>query len=278
MIRARRLFESGMLTIERIDHPADAPHRDPDAELSPHYSINVLQRGHFRVTHRGRTWRVGTTDLFVTAPGQVHRYEHDERDHAPEDVCIAVSFNDTLRDDVRRHLGMLVAPVVPFNNRLAYLRQRLLEHVSADVDSMTLDAVGSELLAASLEPTATRLYRPDQLSWYARRVDAARDRLDHDYASDHTLGRLARDAGMSPFHFARVFRELAGVPPHRYLVRRRLAAAAQQLRDGASVTDTCFAVGFQSLSHFITAFRRAFGVSPSRISRQSADGSRTRNQ
>jgi len=108
-------------------------------------------------------------------------------------------------------------------------------------------------------------FKTTQLSWYARRVDGARQTLDDDYASDHRLAHLARDAGMSPFHFARVFRGLTGLPPHRYLLQRRLRAAANRLRGGASVTDACFAVGFSSLSHFIHAFRRQFGVVPSRF-------------
>src|SRR5262249_23597453 len=111
----------------------------------------------------------------------------------------------------------------------------------------------------------TRLYAPRQLAWYAGRVDAAREALETDFASPHSLTGLARAAGMSPFHFARVFRELAGVPPHRYLIGVRLRAAVDRLRQGDSVTDTCFAVGFNSLGHFIDTFRRAYGVSPSRF-------------
>ena len=72
---------------------------------------------------------------------------------------------------------------------------------------------------------------------------------------------------MSLFHFARVFGELEGRPPHRVLLGVRLAHARARLQEGASVTDTCFAVGFGSLSHFVTTFRRHYGVSPSRISR-----------
>ena len=68
---------------------------------------------------------------------------------------------------------------------------------------------------------------------------------------------------MSLFHFARVFRELTGLPPHRYLLRTRLERAAQRLRTGDSVTNTCYAVGFSNLSHFTRSFRRRFGVAPS---------------
>src|SRR5204863_6223544 len=106
-----------------------------------------------------------------------------------------------------------------------------------------------------------------QLDWYTQRVDAARQTIEHHYAAEHSLSALARGAAMSPFHFARVFRELTGVPPHRYLVHVRLTAAAAALREGASVTDTCFAVGFRNLSHFIHAFRQAYGLTPSAFAR-----------
>jgi len=129
-----------------------------------------------------------------------------------------------------------------------------------------IESIAGELLHDVVDgATPTRLYTCHQLAWYARRVDAAREQLEADCASPHSLTSLARSAGMSPFHFARVFRELTDVPPHRYLVAVRLRAAVERLRQGESVTDTCFAVGFNSLGHFIEMFRRTYGVSPSRF-------------
>jgi len=70
---------------------------------------------------------------------------------------------------------------------------------------------------------------------------------------------------MSPFHFARVFRALVGKPPHRYLLEVRLARAARLLREGLSVTETCFAAGFNNLSYFTRRFRRCYGTAPSQF-------------
>src|SRR5204863_5822582 len=133
------------------------------------------------------------------------------------------------------------------NNRRAYLHRRLSAAVDLSADPLTIELIAGELFHNTVADTAPigRLYRPSQLDWYARRVDAARQTLEHDYAGEHSLAALARRAAMSPFHFARVFRDLTGVPPHRYLVKIRLTAAAARLREGASVTDTCFAVGFR---------------------------------
>lgn len=75
---------------------------------------------------------------------------------------------------------------------------------------------------------------------------------------------------MSPFLFARIFRELIGVPPHKYLVRLRLERARLLLESGMSVTDVCYTVGFNNLSHFIRTFSAHFGVLPSNLKPSSA--------
>src|ERR671936_182882 len=116
MLRVSRLAESALVRIERVDHPADVPHVDPDEEVSTQYSINLLEQGHFSVVQGSRTWRIGAADVFLTLPGQVHRYVHDPHDNAPTDRCVAISFADAAQDDLDGVLRRR-APVVPLNNR-----------------------------------------------------------------------------------------------------------------------------------------------------------------
>jgi transcriptional regulator GlxA family with amidase domain len=132
---------------------------------------------------------------------------------------------------------------------------------------MSLDALACELVdaAANAEHDPRRLYRSEQLRWYAERVGAARELMECDPTADHSLRHLASQVRMSMFLFARVFRELVGMPPHKYLVHQRLCRARDLLRSGMSVTDVCYATGFNNLSHFIKSFRAHFGVSPSRM-------------
>jgi AraC-like DNA-binding protein len=98
-----------------------------------------------------------------------------------------------------------------------------------------------------------------------RRIDRAVELIETAYARELTLADLAKAAGLSPYYFARAFQRFVGVPPHRYLTGVRLRHAARMLDQGAGVTFTCFEVGFGSLSHFVTAFRKRFGVPPSGI-------------
>ncbi len=136
---------------------------------------------------------------------------------------------------------------------------------------MAAETTAAELLTEvcrSEERFGHGLFREHRLSWYAERVDAARHLLEAQYTEEHTVRSVARSVGMSTFHFARVFSELAGTPPHRYLSNIRLREGARSLEQGASVTEACFANGFHNLSHFVRLFRRRFGISPSRYVNQ----------
>ena len=88
------------------------------------------------------------------------------------------------------------------------------------------------------------------------------------------LESAVRQAGLSPFHFLRVFSKVVGVTPHQYLVRSRLKRAAKLLaREEIPVTEVALDVGFADLSNFVRTFGRAAGVSP-RGFRQAAKGKR----
>jgi AraC-like DNA-binding protein len=88
------------------------------------------------------------------------------------------------------------------------------------------------------------------------------------------LDDAAGQAGLSPFHFLRLFSRVLGVSPHQYLVRSRLRHAARRLAgDDSAITDIAYDVGFGDLSNFVRTFHRAAGVSPSRF-RQASRGNR----
>ncbi|GHH57784.1 hypothetical protein GCM10009090_29470 [[Pseudomonas] boreopolis] len=96
-----------------------------------------------------------------------------------------------------------------------------------------------------------------------RRLLRAKDRMDAASHEDWPVRRLARVSGVSGAHFARSFKDAFGVPPHRYLLTRRIERAAALLRDtDLPVTEIAFRTGWKSLGTFGRTFRDVTGESP----------------
>ncbi len=99
-----------------------------------------------------------------------------------------------------------------------------------------------------------------------RRLLRAKDRMDAASHEEWPVRRLARVSGVSEAHFARSFKEAFGVPPHRYLLTRRIERAKALLRDtDVPITEIAFQTGWASLGTFGRTFRDITGESPSAI-------------
>jgi AraC-like DNA-binding protein len=106
------------------------------------------------------------------------------------------------------------------------------------------------------------------------RVEEVRAYLEANLTHDVDMVSVARQVALSPFYLTRIFKAQYGVPPYRYLIGLRVKYATELLRDSVlTVTQICHRVGFNSLSHFITTFRRHVGVSPTHY-RQMVDWQR----
>ena len=104
--------------------------------------------------------------------------------------------------------------------------------------------------------------KPEALADLAH-LRRARDAMDRDYARPLDVPAMARVALMSPGHFSRRFRDAYGETPYAYLMTRRIERAKALLRQGATVTDTCFDVGCTSLGSFSARFTEIVGETPS---------------
>ena len=99
-----------------------------------------------------------------------------------------------------------------------------------------------------------------------RRLLRAKDRMDVASHEEWPVERLARVSRVSPAHFARSFKDAFGVPPHRYLLTRRIERAKALLRDtDQPITDIAFQTGWKSLGTFGRIFRDITGESPGEL-------------
>ncbi|OLL27735.1 AraC family transcriptional regulator [Burkholderia sp. SRS-W-2-2016] len=99
-----------------------------------------------------------------------------------------------------------------------------------------------------------------------RRLLRAKDRMDAASHEAWPVRRLAEVSGVSDAHFARSFKRAFGVPPHRYLLTRRIEQASSLLRDTElGITEIAFATGWESLGTFGRIFRDITGLSPGEL-------------
>ncbi|MCV9920387.1 AraC family transcriptional regulator [Pseudomonas sp. BT-42-2] len=93
-------------------------------------------------------------------------------------------------------------------------------------------------------------------------VARARELLESQLADPPSLESLAAAVNLSPFHFARVFRQATGLPPHAWLKQRRLGRARELLKKGMAAAEVAFVLGFADQSHLSRQFKQAYGVTP----------------
>jgi len=92
---------------------------------------------------------------------------------------------------------------------------------------------------------------------------AAKELISENLAGDIGLALIARECGLSPTHFARAFKESVGLPPHQWLLVRRVEVAKDLLRRGnMSIADVALETGFADQSHLTRVFSRLAGVTP----------------
>ncbi|KFX69709.1 AraC family transcriptional regulator [Pseudomonas taeanensis MS-3] len=90
-----------------------------------------------------------------------------------------------------------------------------------------------------------------------------REFIEEHLSEPLSLGHLAGLCALSEYHFARMFHLSFGMPPHRYLLSRRLARAQALLRQTAQpLGEIALACGFSSASHFSNRFRQAYAATP----------------
>lgn len=271
-----------------VDYRCTAARGDPGVvEAHPAYSIAYVRSGSFGYRIASRSYELVAGSILVGRPGAEYRCTHD---HADGDCCLSFQPGPALIDAIGPRaplweLGRM--PPLPELMVIGELGQAALDGHS----DVGLDEIGLWLTARFVDLAGGQPARsgpPASGSGSALRTTprpgaAARDRgravqvalwIDEHAHEPIDLDAAARKAGLSEFHFLRLFTAVLGVTPKQYLIRARLRRAARLLAEAAlPITDIAFDVGFGDLSNFVRTFHRAAGVSPRRF-RQASRGDR----
>jgi len=267
---ASTILRSGSISV--IDYRCEMqPGDEPFPERHEGFSVSYVRKGSFGYRSRGASSELVAGSLLVGHPGDEYVCTHD---HVHGDECLSFFLAPELVEAIGGRTEVWRTGSVPPLSELMVLGE-LAQAAAEGRSDAGLDEVGL-LFAARFVEVASGRERGSLEAGARDRRRAVEAALWID-ASSHEpidLESAAAGAGLSPFHFLRLFSGVLGVTPHQYLIRSRLKRAARLLADDArSITDVAFEVGFGDLSNFVRTFHRAAGVSP-RVFRKAAKGDR----
>ena len=245
-----------------------------DAETCPRhggFSVSYVRKGSFGYRLRGESFELVAGSILVGHPGDEFVCTHE---HGYGDECLSFFLSPALVEAIGDRTEVWRAGGVPPLPELMVLGE-LAQAAAEGRSDVGADEVGVLFAARFVEVVSGRKHSPsDARAQDRRRAVETALWMDANSHEPIDLESAAREAGLSPFHFLRLFSSVLGVTPHQYLVRSRLRHAARLLAEPArSITDIAFGVGFGDLSNFVRTFHRAAGVSP-RAFRKAARGDR----
>jgi AraC family transcriptional regulator len=269
-MEATSVFRTESISV--IDYRCEAGPADvPFVEVHNSFSISYVRSGTFGCRARGRSFELVAGSILVGHPGDEYICTHE---HAAGDECLSFHLAPALVEAVGYRPETWRSVCVPPLPQLVVLGE--LAQAAADGSSeIGLDELGVLLAARFVEILSGRQRRPAEARARDRRraVEAALW-IDANAHEPIDLESTAREFGLGPFHFLRLFARVLGVTPHQYLIRSRLRRAARLLaEDPRPITEVAFDVGFGDLSNFVRSFHRAATVSPRRF-RLAAKGDR----
>jgi len=260
-ITTRRLAAGIGWFAEEIICTAGAQDR-PFEEQHTYASVAFVVSGTFQ--YRAASGRVLMTpgSLLLGNAGESFECAHD---HGPGDRCISFKFASDMFEKFR--VSRLPA-VAALSLLAARVSAAVTIGAAAPWEELAVEVAGSAIELGNGRPSKPSAAPAGAEARVSRVVRAIEYGLPDE--APLTPQRLADDAGLSPYHFLRTFRQLTGVTPHQYVRRARLRqAAARLIENRSAVLDVALDCGFGDLSNFNRAFRAEFGMSPRQLRRAS---------
>ena len=225
-------------------------------------AISLVLSGTFSYRSAKGSLLMSSGALLLGNAGHTYQCSHE---HGEGDRCLSFQFDPSLFEDLARDSG--VSKAYFSSDRLPPLRATAQLTARAVTAMQMQDSF--EELALEIAGTALRICQgvhPAPLAGTKRtetHIAEVVRHLESSAAQSLRLEDLARMAGLSRYHFLRVFKSVTGVTPHQWMLRARLRDAAHRLATSRSpVTEIALDAGFTDLSNFIRSFVAEYGVSP----------------
>jgi AraC family transcriptional regulator len=242
--------------------PQDRPFEEHHSDVS----IAIVAVGTFQ--YRSKLGRAMMTpgSLLLGNAGHCFECSHE---HGAGDRCVSFHYSHDFFERLARDAGasgaksdfpaVRIPPVRELSTSTARALACLTRTQQSPWEEIAIQLAGNAVRIAGGVVGDFVAAPPGAMARVTRTVRA----IERDPEADLSISARAGEAGLSPYHFLRLFERLTGLTPHQYVLRLRLREAARRLMTGrAKVLDVALDSGFGDVSNFNRAFRAEFGSTP----------------
>jgi AraC family transcriptional regulator len=265
-MQASKVFEGESVAV--YDYRCTAgPADKPYVEVRDTHSLSYVRSGSFGCRTLGEEHELVAGAVLVVQPGREYMATHEH--HGCGDECLSIRLSGELAESANALWNLAKLPPLPELMVLGELAQAAVDGrtaVGVDEAALLFVVKASTIASGGISGTLRMNSRERK-----KAVETALW-LEANAAEPVGLEHAARYAGLSPFHFLRLFSKVTGVTPDQYLVRTRLRRAARLLsQEDMPITELALDCGFADLSNFVRTFRRASGMSPGKFRKKFQD-------
>jgi len=237
------------------------------------FAIGVIEDGVQATHYNGSTHIATSGDICLVNPGEVHTGfpPHESgwtyRVFYPEAALLQKAAEDVSARGGR--LPHLPAPVIKdpalSTNILHFLKVLEASDISMQKESLLLSVL-TQMIGRHADAGAIK---PARIQKEVQAVKTAMEYLDAHFAENVTLSDLSQTARLSEFYLLRLFRTTVGLPPHLYLIQKRIDRARALLSKDIPIVQVSLETGFVDQSHFTRWFKKIVGITPGQYRRNS---------
>ncbi len=236
-----------------------------DKHAHEDFALGVMNRGIQKFHHRGEDVCATPNSLIAVNEGEIH--DGMSADGNIFDYNIIYIPTNLIKEISSEYLKQKEScrfsqPVI-CDQELAFSLHTIF-NLLADKKSSSLELQSAfyTTLSKLLQRYSESSSELEDLRQLPVAIRKACDYISDMATSDISLEDIAHEAGLSRFHFLRLFRSAVGTTPHIYLIQRRLQLAKAEMRQGSPIADAALYAGFSDQSHFSRKFKSAFGITP----------------
>jgi AraC-like DNA-binding protein len=229
------------------------------------FCIGVVEQGTRKISLAGASEIIPENAMFVINPGISHTCGSlCKEGNGYAIICVDVGKMEDITCQISEKAQTVphIDKLLPPETELVSKTRRFFSLLEDEDSTLLRESLLISILSMLIVRHAESPPRVRKVDAQHGAINRAREFISAHFDERLTLEDLSRAAGLSPFHFQRLFLKHTGMAPHDYLIRCRVKNAGRLLLEGRGIARVAVDTGFVDQSHFTRVFKRIIGITP----------------